>query len=407
MSCLLHPPSALAIGIAMGIIFSVRAFCGRSKQKYLRMLGIYLVLAPLFVFETYMAVKKPPELGRMVSYKEALEMPEFSRDGGRFKMVPFWKPSEEIRVFAFQAFNSSLHKAPSFFENHTVEIVVFLAVLLVIFGMVRRKPSFRLECVAFLVAIFITYFCARLFAFYLFVPQRYIQIPMTVFFVASFPLAVWSVFRGKTDQRGSLTQYMGLVFLGVIVAVGSGSGLYGDANFNKVRTQKGHLWNWVRKYTPKNALIAGHPTHIDGVMLFGERRGYATTETAHPFYDKYYAKIKKRLEISLKAHYARSLKELALILKPEGVDYFIFKRKNFYPEALKKSRYFRPLDVLVRELTSRRYTDYAYKQLPRKVDMENAPYMPYRDDQSVVVDMRKLYQWLNAQGEKSSTPSVR
>ena len=136
-------------------------------------------------------------------------------------------------------------------------------------------------------------------------------------------------------------------------------------------------------------------------MLFGARQAYATTEIAHPFYQNYFKEIKRRITISLKAHYARTLPEVLKLLEPEGIDYFIFSKKRFYPEALKKEKYFAPLDTLIKELTSRHYTDYAYKLLPSKVKLDEAPYMLFKDEQSALIDIKKLREFINKQDTSS------
>ena len=84
------------------------------------------------------------------------------------------------------------------------------------------------------------------------------------------------------------------------------------------------------------------------------------------------------------------MSEVVQLLEPEGIDYFVFRRKDFYPEELAEASFFKPLDQLVHELTRRHYTEYAYRALPREVDLERFPYMPFRDRLSVVVDIAKL-----------------
>ena len=188
--------------------------------------------------------------------------------------------------------------------------------------------------------------------------------------------------------------------------VGSNIGLFGTANFNYARDKKGHVFEWIKKNTPESALIAGHPTHIDGVQLFAIRRGYVTTETTHPFYKGYYAEMYRRNEISLRAHYAASLPELVSILEPEGITHFVFKRADFYPGAMKKMKFFPSYKPLLDTLTSRSSDEYAYRQLPSQVDVANYPFMPYKDKISVVVDVQALKSYLQSQEVASESAPV-
>jgi len=187
---------------------------------------------------------------------------------------------------------------------------------------------------------------------------------------------------------------IGLVLLVGLVGLGSGSGLKGDCNLNYHRFRKGHAFEWIEKNTDLKSVIAGHPVHVDPVLLFAKRRVYVSSEVAHPFYPKFYQEMERRLKISLRAHYAKTFNEFLDIINLENIDYFIFSRQRFYGHALKKATFYKPLDQLVAELTSRNYTDYAYKRLPKKVDVEHYPFLVFRDDQSAVVDLKVLRKYV-------------
>jgi hypothetical protein len=108
--------------------------------------------------------------------------------------------------------------------------------------------------------------------------------------------------------------------------------------------------------------------------------------------------MKRRYIISLRAHYARDWQEFVDLLDPEGIDYFVFSRKRFYPEVLMKERslIFAPLNELAAELTSYDLQEYLYKKLPREVDLEEAPFMLFKDEQSALIDIKVLKEWLAA-----------
>jgi hypothetical protein len=182
--------------------------------------------------------------------------------------------------------------------------------------------------------------------------------------------------------------------MGFFLYLGSGLGLQGDANFNYSQDKKGEVFLWLRDNTDPQSLIAGHPTHIDGTMLFANRRAFITTETAHPFYPKYNEEVRRRVKISLRAHYAQTLEELSRILEGEGIDYFVFERARFYPEALAENDYQLPHKKLAQELGSRDWRLYAYREIPAELDFDEAPYQVFRDAKSVVIDVKKLREFL-------------
>jgi hypothetical protein len=341
----------------------------------------------------------------MASLEVASQMPEFSTPDGRFPFYPLKPVRWEIATFGFQAFISRLYNPGDFLKQAMIPAVLVLCAFLAFVAIRKKQELFPRPVVCFVLATLIVYFLARLVAFKLYVPDRHLQFPLAVFFVVALTSAVWR-FASLSVQRlgprcGSrgvvLIPCAGLCLLATFIALGSGTGLHGSANFNYSTTKKGRVFEWMREHTEPSALIAGEPSLIDGTMLFGKRTAYITTETAHPFYDGYYALIKPRIERTLRAHYARSLQELFEIMDPEGVDYFVFERRRFYPEALASLEYFEPFNALLRELGSRPHTEYAYRELPREVDLESFPPLVFRDDYAVVVDIKALGRWLGAQ----------
>ena len=405
LGCLLHPPATLLGAIAYGMYLTWGVLRSATRPECLKPFIILVLLSPIFLITTYYVVKRPDSMGQMVSYEQAAKMPEFqaSEPKGRFPFVPLVPAMEEIESFGFHAFTFRLYNPGKFLRANMQWVVVSALGLICLIGYFRKRRAVADELWAYLLATFIVYFASREFAFKLYVPNRHLQFPMAIWFAAVFPIAIWKVFsldpardtktehsRFTKDLRKSWLAAVVLVLFGVFIYSGSGNGLQGTANFNYAFDKKGGIWRWMRANTPERALIAGYPTFIDAVQLFGMRRGYATTETAHPFYPGYYAEINRRLIISLKAHYAKNLQELLALLEPEGIDYFVFDRSKFYPEELAKAEYFPPLNEMVHQLTSRPPDQYAYQQLPKTIDVARAPYMPFRDSQSAVVDLKAL-----------------
>ncbi|MDZ4785491.1 MAG: hypothetical protein SGJ02_05380, partial [bacterium] len=114
--------------------------------------------------------------------------------------------------------------------------------------------------------------------------------------------------------------------------------------------------------------------------------------------DKYYKEMSRRIVISLKAHYALDPKEFLALVEPEGITHFIYKRRAFYVDALAATTYFAPFDVLVKELTKPFADKYFYKRIPREIAQEKYPFLLYRDEQSVVIDVVALRTFLDAGG---------
>jgi hypothetical protein len=364
---------------------------------------IYTILSPLFAPLTLYVVHMPAEIGTMASYEKASQMAEFLKPKGRFPFVPLKDPVEEIKSFGFQAFITRFYNPGGFWKMNMYWVVLSAMAGLWIAGRYRRRNVLPIEVMTFGLASICVYFASRVLAFRLYVPDRHLQFPLGIFFITAFSIAAWRAFHHGGEEEAEIQDtslarswgsLLGLASVAALVLVGSGMGLNGAANFNYSLNKKGRIFSFVRANTPETALFAGDPTHIDALPLFGMRRAYATTETAHPFYDRYYEAIKPRLELSLRAHYARDLKELVDLLTPAGIDYFIFNNREFYPSALRQATYFPPFEGMVKELASRAQDQYAFRQLPARVDNKRFPFMPFRDDRSTLIDIKKLKEYL-------------
>ena len=71
---------------------------------------------------------------------------------------------------------------------------------------------------------------------------------------------------------------------------------------------------------PADTLVAAHPDLADYIPLRSRRSVLASTEMSIAFMTGYYARVKPRIEASLRAAYATSIEEMDSTLSPYGVD---------------------------------------------------------------------------------------
>ena len=410
---LIHQPSTLIVSAAYGLYLLWQVIWPSSRLHFKKHFFVFLAFCPLLLVITLWSASKPSEFGNMVTYEQALNKPEFSSKlpKGRFAFVPFKSIKAEVSANAFHAFANT--RAFPHFKSIWCQPfypVTILLSLVLVGATLRRKVVIPIWLWAFAVAAAVIYIASRILAFRLFVPDRYLQSPFALFFIVAFTVAIWRLFtesnlskgieykysRSTMSLRQELLGVVALSLLGLFVYSGSGSGLHPPTNFNYPRDSRGRVFEWVRKHTPQNSLIAGDPIFIDPVQLFGERAGYITAETAHPFYDKYWVEALRRLEISVKAHYAETVSDFVAFLEAEKVDFFIFDRKKFVMGDKVKYRYFNPLYYLVESLTSGRSLDsYVYSQLEKMDKDEARTFLVFRDDRALLVDIKALKDYLN------------
>lgn len=391
VGCLTNPPATFLAGFAYGLwvlwLIRVRA----SRQEGWRALKELLLFTPVLCLVTLYVIKRPPEIGQMVDSETAYSMAAFG-PRGRFSFLPLPPIERHIRTYGYNAFVMRLHDPGDLIKDIAPYFVSLLLVSFVLLSLKQRRALVPPPVWAFFIAIVSIYLLSRQVVFKLYVPDRHLLIPMTFFLITACTVAFWRLFQRDTAHlRPAQPAMLGL--LGVLIFIGSGTGFVGDCNFNYHIYRKGHVFEWLRKHTPPDSLIAGHPTHIDPVFLFAQRRGYVTSEVAHPFYLRYYQEMERRLEISLKAHYALTVNEFLELLEGEAIDYYVFSRLRFYGHNLDTETYYRPFDTLVETLTSRAYTNYAYKLFPARVTPDLA-YMPFRDNDSVVIDVARLKEYI-------------
>lgn len=419
IGCLLHPPATALVALSYGASLTLgMVFSARRKELFRPFLTL-LCFAPIYLATVVFVVQRPESVGQMVTLKEAAHMPEFQAPDGRFPFLPFPPPWDEIRGIGFQAFLSRFFRPDKIWQESPLTVIkdkylpdwtwrdiipwlvlgiCALSLLLIILRGKWKQLQQQSPLLVYGCCILIMYFLSRALAFRLYVPDRHLQFPLCFFFIFFMTAMLWQAFRGAQEKKDSKSSslasswpaYLAFAALAGVVYFGSGSGLDGPANFNYSSTKRGWIFPWIKQHTPEKALFAGHPIFIDGLMLFAERRGYITNETAHPFYLGYLKEVNRRLEISFRAHYAETLDELVNILGPEGIDYFIFERAKFYPEALRNAQYHPPLDALVKQLTSRPVHAYAFRALPSEVNTTEFPFLVFKDNRSVLIDVQLL-----------------
>ncbi len=403
VACFIHPPSTVAICLAYGLYLLVQVVRPRTRATFTRPFFELMVCAPIFIGITAWSVAKPPEFGAMTTYQEALHKPEFSANEpkGRFPFVPFKPISQEVSSFAFQAFTTPrLYKVSALMRSYTPYFVAALAMALGLIGMRRRTSAFPGLFISYAIASATVYLASRLLAFKLFVPDRHLQFPFAILFVIGFTAAVWRIATSTTatvpatlghpaqtrERRGLVA----LTCLAFFIFAGSGTGLYGSANFNYDRYKRGRVFDWLRENTALDAVVAGEPIFIDPVQLFAERNGFITSETAHPFYTGYWHEAQRRLELSLQANYALTADDFLNRVGSEGISYFIIDRQSLLGDRLKKVKYYAPFNNLIRTLAEHAPGDYFGRKLLNLPRDASQRFVPYIDDRAIVVDVEAL-----------------
>lgn len=432
VSILLNPPAAFLAAFCYGVYLCtgfVFAWIRSSRTttssqvsdqsrgviaNYRRGLAVFITLTPLYIALAVHVTAQPAALGHLITYQEATTLPEFSRPKGRFAFIPFAPISQEITDYFLNTFQHSSDRSRkdednSHFTGFTLIQQNLLPITLCLFGVIvtvgtvrRQHPiPFQLWCLP--VSSLLVYLLARHLAFHLYVPDRHINVSLPIFTIVALSVGSWRAFYGRQLLPRKIAHLLGeklvaelpsalaLGLLGLLIYGSSGSGLSGQAKFNVHVGHRSSWLTWVRTHTPPTATIAGFPSHMDPVPLFAIRRAYVTAETWHPFYSEYNREMKRRIEITLQAYFSKSLSEIVKLLRPEGVDYIVFRSRHFSNANQTQAQLYAPFSETIRRLTTLGDpAPYAFELLPDTANLESAPYLVYRDHQVAIVDLKVL-----------------
>ena len=261
--------------------------------------------------------------GPLVSAADMSHRPEFGPDG-RYAILPvasllweFIRPWEFIAPF----------RHGSTLAGVTVCVVVVPLALIGMWRVDWRALKDRLRPFWWVgLASVLLYFLARIFLLKLFIPDRYVNYTISLFYCLALALCLKAVLKiGQWPRK--------LALLAVVLAALIGAGhLYGVGLKDYSAYQPLYA---ALAATPKDALIAGQPNLMDEISTFAQRRALVTYKLAHPWSKGYWQKIEPRLHDLFKAYYASDPQEVVAFCRKYGVSFMIVDDRHFTPDFLK------------------------------------------------------------------------
>ncbi len=302
-------------------------------------LGGLLVMTGCILILLKYTVYAPQEFGPLVTWADMVGKLEYSA-AGRYELVPI--PSlfhELIRPWIFNL--------PFLTWGPLVAwILAIPGIALIIFGLVRGKwvidlAGFRVFGYLF-VASLICYVAACALIFKLFVPRRYVEFSLNIFYCVAIGACIRAALGALVPDR--LTFPLASTLLIVLAAFS----LYRTGIYDYSRDAA--LYKFVRS-TPKSSLMAGNPSLMDNVLTFGRRKAFVTYKLSHTWYKTYWKIVKKRTFDLFQAYYAQDPEVVRQFCRNNGIDYLIVRDADFKPDYLRKGQIdFEPFDSYIRRL---------------------------------------------------------
>ncbi len=304
-----------------------------------------LVNLPIFFGVFLMLLKYAlwvnPNLGSLVSKAHMIGMSEYSA-AGRYEIYPIpsflWQLLWEPWIFNAPFADSG----PPAGWLYMIPIILLVAYALSHWREVASLEGFRVF-VYLAPASIILYILARVLLMKLFVPSRYFEYSVNLFYC--FVLAVCA--RVALENFG-LTKCAVPIVICLLLLGGirlHNSGVYDYSQY-------ANLDSFVSAKTDKDSLFAGPPVLMDDVMTFGKRKVFVSYKLSHAWVEPYWSKIKKRTFDLFKAYYSTDPEQIREFCNEHKIDYLVIREEDFTPEAFKKKMYFQPFDKYIKQIAN-------------------------------------------------------
>jgi hypothetical protein len=286
---------------------------------------------------------KPEGIGDLVTWSQMLNHIEYTA-AGRYPILP-------VRPILYEIGMPWFHLFPFAEWGLTAGwIGVATICLLGVFGWIRNGSTidmagFRVFGYLFPASIFM-WGLSYVLILKLFLPERYVEFSLTLFFCLLSAVSVLAAVEGLGLRR--------IVFPWLIVCAVIGGGFRSYQIGVYDYSDQKDLYKFL-KSTPKSSLIAGNPEVIDTVPTFACRKAFVTYELSHTWIDTYWSIIKKRTFDFFKAYYAEDPEEVREFARYYGIDYIVVRPRDFDRNNLEKGTvYFEPFGSWIKELTKDR-----------------------------------------------------
>ncbi len=297
----------------------------------------------LFMMALRYVIFKSPVFGELVTRAEMAGKIEYTT-AGRFEIMP--APSFFSGLIRLWEINLP------FREWGPVAgcISAVILVVAVVYACTKYKESLPLKSFRvfayLLAASVLVYILSQVFLMKLFVPWRYMEFSLNIFFCVATAICIRIAIEGLGLRRIAFPLLTTLlVLLGALRLNNVGIYDYSD---------HAPLYRFLET-TPKNTLISGHPDIMDNVLTFSHRRAFITYELSHTWVKPYWAVIKARTFDLFRAYYSEDPEEVREFCRRNGISYLVVSEEDFKRERLMEGEiYFEPFGSHIRDYVGSR-----------------------------------------------------
>ena len=331
LSALIYPIMIPVLGITAGLTFLGDLLRERRMPpmwQWNALLGVAAIAIVLLGSGT------PVDIGPMVTYQQALAMPEFGPHGRQ-------------DLYGNGGWRSwFLHHRTGL--GWSVWIVLAMAVAVAVTAALRERRLIPRAAWLMAAAGVGLWFLARLVMFHLYLPNRHSRMALAAFAIVAFAAAGYAIWRRIAMQPER--RHRAALALAVAAPLAVAGALWPTAAQlwkRPVDQDLEQAYAFIRSL-PKDTLVAAHPDLADVVPLRTQRSVLASTEESIAFMLGYHRQMMPRIDASLRAAYATTWSEAESALTPYGVNVILTA-----PRVWQETGYYPPLDALDRQLRAR------------------------------------------------------
>lgn len=228
--------------------------------------------------------------------------------------------------------------------DYPMKWIIFITLL--IFLVLKKKALCSMPFFLWIstFASFVLFIISNIFMYSLYGPSRYVRHPLPIFLIFFITINMDEIVKRFKDKYGRLVFLSSLVLLTSIFFIPRLHARYIIGSYPS-------LYNFL-KTLPKDILIAGHPTFMDNIPVFAERKVLVNEETSEPFHKVLYPIVKERTCDFFKAYYSNSFEEIRNFCRKYNVDYLIVNKEHFSKDYIIDGNfYLKPFNEYVENLT--------------------------------------------------------
>lgn len=318
LEALFYPPAALLGGAATGLAVLPdlgRLWRERRSCLYALAAAGAVAAATLAAFSAQSRAYGPP-----IDLERASYMPQWRQGIGRMKELPHPAYTKAIGDAFVRGLRTKGEEGPAEAFQTSRNQRALLVALLAAAGVVlaRHAPRRAVPLAALFLAGTTLYVAARLTAFKLGFPSRFLDYTLPLVAILAWP-AAW----------GALPRTAALRWRFALAALLAGAFLFFPIGIPDIRSKvkDASVYDPVLRFfadLPERVLVTGWPgRELDFLPLFAQKEPLYDWEHAHPIYLDYYARVQERILDSIALSFATSRADVVRLRDRYGLTHLL------------------------------------------------------------------------------------